>query len=618
MHVLAPWWGVVLAPLAAGIILLYLLKLRRRDFRVSSVFLWEQALQDLQANAPFQKLRKNLLLIIQLLIAFLLVLALMRPAMQWFRPGGQRVLLILDASASMQSTDVSPSRFVAAVTEAHRAIAALGPRDQMMIIIAGCTTHAITPFTGDKRTLHTALSRQGVTDGPADMRGALELVAGLLHGEKGGNSRQLLIISDGALPILHIPAGLASLPIHYVKIGMRCDNVGIIVMSLRRRVSRAGGYEGLIGVKNFSVRAKTFTLELTVNGRLRDAREITLPAGGQRTDILNALPTEGGILEAHLDIHDDLTVDNTAWLVVPKVESIPVVLATTGNLFLETVLGLDPTLSVSTRESVPSVLATGTVLIVDNIPASKLPPGVSALLIGAVGACAPGSVRRTVELPTIVDWNHRHPVLANVSLRDVAISSAQVLAPTPTSSSLIETNDGPIALVSEAQGRRLVYLGWDLRRSDFPLRIGFPIFIGNCLDWLSGQRQRAQLTNVHTGQPLLLAVPADVTAITLETPQHTRELIGVSGMTVTLEQMIKTGIYHVTATGMQETIAANLLDTRESNILPNGQLELEGARGRVGVAPGRIHTEQELWRLLLLLALLLLCLEWWIFHRRIG
>ena len=72
----------LLASLAIPIILLYMLKLRRKQIQVSSTLLWVQLLRDQQANAPWQKLRRNLLLILQLLILAALVVALARPAIQ--------------------------------------------------------------------------------------------------------------------------------------------------------------------------------------------------------------------------------------------------------------------------------------------------------------------------------------------------------------------------------------------------------------------------------------------------------------------------------------------------------------------------------------------------------
>src|SRR5258706_11518542 len=108
-------WAI---PLAGLIVLMYILKLRRKDVVVSSTFLWRQVIRDVQANAPFQKLRKNLLLFLQLLAALLLVLAVTRPFWRGKGVGGRSVVIVVDTSASMGATDVKPSRLEAAKREA--------------------------------------------------------------------------------------------------------------------------------------------------------------------------------------------------------------------------------------------------------------------------------------------------------------------------------------------------------------------------------------------------------------------------------------------------------------------------------------------------------------------
>ena len=57
---LAPWMLWVAAIVVPPLVLLYFLRLRRRQESVSSTFLWRRAVQDLQVNAPFQRLRRNL------------------------------------------------------------------------------------------------------------------------------------------------------------------------------------------------------------------------------------------------------------------------------------------------------------------------------------------------------------------------------------------------------------------------------------------------------------------------------------------------------------------------------------------------------------------------------
>src|ERR1700686_652288 len=93
------------------VVLFYLLKRKRVVKLVSSTVLWQKFLAETQASAPFQKLRHNWLLVLQILMLVLAVLALSRPYFSGKTLGGRLQVVILDASASMQSTDESPSRF---------------------------------------------------------------------------------------------------------------------------------------------------------------------------------------------------------------------------------------------------------------------------------------------------------------------------------------------------------------------------------------------------------------------------------------------------------------------------------------------------------------------------
>src|SRR5437016_13159159 len=136
MNLAAPL-NLLWLPLIGGlIVLMYILKLRRKDVVVSSTFLWRQVIRDVQANAPFQKLRKNVLLFLQLLAAALLVLAISRPFWRGIGIGGRSVVIVVDTSASMTATDVGRSRLDEAKQEAGRIVGGMRPEDQMLVVSA--------------------------------------------------------------------------------------------------------------------------------------------------------------------------------------------------------------------------------------------------------------------------------------------------------------------------------------------------------------------------------------------------------------------------------------------------------------------------------------------------
>src|SRR5579871_4783003 len=130
MSFLAPT-ALILGALAVPIILMYMLRLRRREVQVSSTMLWQQILRDREANAPWQKLKRNLLLLLQLLILAALVIALARPFIAVPTVTTGRIAILVDASASMNATDVQPSRFEAAKEQANGIVNTLGPQDSV-------------------------------------------------------------------------------------------------------------------------------------------------------------------------------------------------------------------------------------------------------------------------------------------------------------------------------------------------------------------------------------------------------------------------------------------------------------------------------------------------------
>ena len=81
MSLLNPWALLLLLAMPA-VVLLYFLKLKRPAVRVPSSLLWRKVVEDMRVNSPFQKLKRSLLLLLQLLALLAAALALARPLLR--------------------------------------------------------------------------------------------------------------------------------------------------------------------------------------------------------------------------------------------------------------------------------------------------------------------------------------------------------------------------------------------------------------------------------------------------------------------------------------------------------------------------------------------------------
>ena len=167
---------------------------KRQEQVVSSTLLWRQATQDLQASRPWQRLRITALLLLQILAAIVVVLVLTRPATFIRSPIGGDTIIILQASASMQATDVSPSRFEEAKSLIADLIDGLGPSDHVSIISMARIPQVVIASSSDKSQLTAALQRAKVTNEDADLEQALSLATSLAADH---SDAQVLVIGDG-------------------------------------------------------------------------------------------------------------------------------------------------------------------------------------------------------------------------------------------------------------------------------------------------------------------------------------------------------------------------------------------------------------------------------------
>jgi hypothetical protein len=611
--------ALTFAALSIPIILLYMLKLRRQDVLVSSTLLWQRLLRDREANAPWQRLRRNLLLLLQLLILALLTLALARPFIPTPTIVVGSVVILLDASASMQATDVAPTRFDAGIRAAQEIIAGLSTGDVATIIAVGPQPQVLASAVSasDRSRLRRALDGTTPTNGPADWEAAFALAAASLA---GAQETRAVIISDGALP-----ETLPSLPgeIRFVEVGGGEDNLAIAALATREGPA---GLQAFLRVVNYGDADAEPLVEFSANGVLFDARRLLVPARASADLTLTDLPYDLQVLQAHLTIDslfiDSLLIDNTAWAVHAAPVSGRVLLVSEGNLFLERALGALPSVElVRLAPDQPLPAEPFALYVYDGAITGTLPSG-NLWLVGPTASMADGfsiSVGGPFTATAITHVAADDPLLRYVDLDNVHVLQARAVEPPPGARVLIESAGGPLLFVAEQPGGRLAVLTFDLRNSDLPLQIAFPILTANLADWLLPQGSARLPELVRPGDPVPIPTDPEAVQVRVTAPDGTRHLLPVGEKTPVFSATDQLGVYLVEQLDQSDNVlqsavlTTNLFDEAESNIAPREIVRV--GQTQVTAATREEEGRREFWPWLAGATLGTLIIEWWAYHR---
>jgi len=634
MNLLNPLNLLWALPLLGGIVALWMLRLKRQDVPVSSLYLWNTMLQETQANAPFQKLRRSLLLFLQLLLAFLLVLALARPFVYGEAVMGHTIAIILDTSASMNATDVRPTRLQAAKDAADQLI----DREMRVGDVATVLTASSKPgsafsgFTGDKGRLKAAIDGATGTDTPIDMAAALTLAQSLVGARRGA---QVRVFSDGAFSpddnrkLTVLPLG--GTDVKLIAVGTATpDNLAITRLDGRRN-PQSGTYQVFVQVQDGGGRPHQGggTLTLLKDGKLVDARALSLTNGMQTETFDSPLLQGGGVVTARLDdVRDDLATDNQASLVLAPPRPRKVLLVTPGNPFLESGLNLDP--DVTLEECQPEEFTTlgksgagySMVVFDGTLPVTPLPPG-NYLVFNALNSQMPLVGTETAENPTFIDESRTHPVMRFADLEGLHLRKALRTQTQPWGQALAEADSGPIIAVGEHNGLRAISVAFDLSDSDWPVRVSFPIFLTNAVRWLTAAGGLgASQEETPTGGVASLTLPPGAASVTIQRPDGSKTALAapVAGGMVLVDDTRQAGVYHAKASGGQDYPFAVNLDSRDESALTVQNppaLNHPGVSSAVTPSPRTRRAKDDLWPTLSAIALGLLLLEWFVFHRRI-
>jgi hypothetical protein len=618
------WLGLsagefTLALLASGgvVVALYLLKQQVRRASVPTLFLWEELLRTRERAALSLRLRSVFSVLLALAIVALLLLAL-ADLRRHFDGEGRTLVLLLDTSGSMSATDEAPTRLEAAKRAAERFVRALAPADRAMVVALGAQATPLGGFRAEASELLIDLAALHPTDGSADLRSGLGLAADVLQGQP---HPEVLLISDGnvlGLPeATQLATRLQGLRVRSVSVGKSARNFGITSFAVRRYPLDRTHQECMVTVTSYAERPERVALTISASGTLLHEETLTLEPGAEQTRMLTDLPAGEALLEAKLTPvagPDTLPADDVAWTALPPRERTRVLVVSEGNRYLEAALLLDEYLDV--RESSPrDALQTGDaeVVIFDRVR-PEADPGIPALYLGPGEGSGffPLPVDGEVARPFFDRVDTEHPSVRLIALRDVNVARAARTTPAPGDTVIAGTSARVPLIVEGRRQAPFIALTFDARLSDLPLRPAWPLFLLSSIEHLSTRSEDAA-SSFRAGELVQLVVPEGTQRVSITPPHGAPREVATPGASLRFLAELA-GPYTIRAADRTWQVAVNV-PPGEGRIAPQAGSFARAEPPVLAEAPGPGFGERP-WPWFAAMALLLVALEWFTFHRR--
>jgi len=641
--------GSITVPL---LLLLYFLKLKRRENIVPSTLLWRRAVQDLQVNAPFQKLRRNILLLLQILMLLAMLVAMAGPVLSLISQKTERYVILIDNSASMNATDVKPNRLEYAKDQAKIFVSSLTEKSsftlkrrqaKIMIVSINDNAKVVCNFSSDTKQLINSIDQIKAGDGGSNLGQALTLARAYCqspdpeaNNRSTENAAKLVLFSDGRIRDVQNLKIQANEMI-YQSIGNSFDNVAITAMKARRSFENAERVDVFVTVNNYNDKAIETNLELNINGDIKAVKTLTIPPRsvdpltkkdkyGQVSVDFDISSMGFGVIEVRQMRKDHLAVDDTARAVILEPQDIDVLLVSDENPVLESVLNACSQIKLynCTRQEFTAmdpreleITKPYEIIVLDNHDGGDVARG-SYLVFGIAPEGAGVKITGESENQFIADYRGKHPVLNYVNMDNLFVGKSHTMELPRDGQVLAEFDQSPAIAIVSRNNSTFILAGFDVMQSNWPFEPGFVLFVYNSVSYLADNAGLADKTESKVGEPVILQGIRPGTEAVFNGPGYENKKITVTNSgNLRLPIMERVGQYVLELSESESKVfVVNLLDNRESDIRPEDSLTLTGQKIQSsGSAVKRFN--MPLWPYFIAAVLMLVCIEWIVYNSKI-
>lgn len=592
MKLFAPWalWFLGSIPL---IIMMYILKQKFEEREISSVYLWQQVLKDIEVNTPWQKLKKNLLLLLQLLAALLLVLAMSDPFVTLKGTDYSNLIVVIDNTGSMNAVYDGGTRLQKAKDLAEVLIKNAATGTQITVISSGRQPKVELSNTTDKQEALRKVNAIRATNSSGDINNAISLVKAL---SKQALTYKAVFYTDGGVNLEDINGELVS-------VSKPVDNLSLDMLS---HTLKDGKLKMLVRITNHGSAEAVKEITIYGNENVLDIKTVELKPGETKSVMSEAEINEVTYIWAEINGSDGLESDNVVYDIVKPSKLQKVMLVSQSNLFIEKAFSIIENVELYKSNPGDEIEGEYDLYIYDGNMPSKLPSKGSIMLINPPAGNEIVSVAGEIEGGRA--RAEQHLLTKFIENTSFGVSKLKSIELPYWADKLLDVEGSPAAFTGQYRDRKVAVLSFDLHNSDFVLTSEYPIFMHNLAGYLinisTGEKSAYQ-----SGEAVNLNPVPDAVSAFVENPSKKVQDIELKYPILPFENTEEVGIYRLVQKlekeELQSLFAVNFPSDTESNTLAQ-QVSSDGTTddGKAFITGRRIAA----W--LLALVLLLALLEW--------
>jgi hypothetical protein len=515
---------------------------------------------------------------------------------------------------------------------------------EIMVVAFAETADVRAPLGRSVARIEQAIESIMQTDEATSLGPALELARAHQAGVGDDASTRTIvpirieIFSDGKFHDSADVAPRASETVEWVRIGSeQTRNAGFAAAGLERSAEDPARVEAFAALRNFAPEAQARRVAMRADGKgiavTADAIEVPALVRGEGSAqpgerrVGFAPFTAGGqrLIELASEPGDAFASDDRVWVALRAARA-PTVALVGDDASLEALISALPLggLTRLDRAAADAAIAKDPgwaerfdVVVSVGVPVRDMSRGrwlhfgPPPVLPGLHPLPDPGrDYARTARLD--------HPALRQCNLNELVVRKAHALAAERGWTPLIEGGRAPLALSGRTPSGFAILVTFEPGDSNWPFQRSFVNFTAQAIEMLAGLAEVAGEESVDPGDMIRVRLPDGVQAVTVTPPGERPVPLAVRSGEAAWGPARIAGAYRVDWTGKDGVgqfrwVTVNQLDPAECDVAAASAVSLGGASVKPSVGAGG---SVEAWPWALGLALALLVLEWWIYHRQ--